>query len=116
MGKLKIGIIGCGGIAQGKHMPALAKIEKVEMVAFCDLIEERVVAAKNTYGSPESEVFTDYKEMLSKTDIDIVHVCTPNISHAEISIAAMEAGCHVMCAKPMDKTAAEAIEMIEAIK
>lgn len=116
MGKLKIGIIGCGGIAQGKHMPALAKIEKVEMVAFCDLIEERVVAAKNTYGSPESEVFTDYKEMLSKTDLDIVHVCTPNISHAEISIAAMEAGCHVMCEKPMAKTAAEAKEMIEASK
>src|SRR5699024_9622673 len=116
MEKLKIGIIGCGGIAQGKHMPALAKIESIEMVAFCDLIEERVVAAKNTYGTSESEVYTDYKEMLSKTDLDIVHVCTPNVSHAEISIAAMEAGCHVMCEKPMAKTTAEAKEMIEASK
>lgn len=116
MRKLKIGIIGCGGIALGKHMPALAKIENVEMVAFCDLFEERVVAAKNRYGTPESEVFTDYKEMLSKTDLDIVHVCTPNSSHAEISIAAMEADNHVMCEKPMAKTATEARKMIEASK
>src|SRR5699024_5299041 len=82
--------------SQGKHMPALAKIESIEMVAFCDLIEERVVAAKNTYGTSESEGYTDYKEMLSKTDLDIVHVCTPNVSHAEISIAAMEDRCQEM--------------------
>lgn len=116
MEKLKVGIIGCGGISSQKHMPALAKIDKVEMVAFCDLVEERAVIARNTHGNPESKVYTDYKEMLENEALDIVHVCTPNDSHAEISIAAMEADNHVMCEKPMAKTAEEARAMLEASK
>lgn len=111
--KMKIGIIGCGGIATGKHMPSLSKIENVEMVAFCDLIKERADDAKDEYGSKESKVYLDYKEMLSEEDLDIVHVLTPNDTHAEISIAAMEAGNHVMCEKPMAKTAVEARTMID---
>lgn len=111
---MKIGIIGCGGIALGKHMPALAQIEKIEMIAFCDLVEERAEKAKKTFGAEDSTVYTDYKEMLEKEDLDIIHVCTPNSSHAEISIASMEAGSHVMCEKPMAKTTEEAREMIKA--
>lgn len=114
MEKLKVGIIGCGGIATTKHMPALEKIEEVELVAFCDLIEERAVISKNIHGTTESKVYTDYKKMLAEEELDIVHVCTPNSTHAEISIAAMEADNHVMCEKPMAKTAKEAREMIEA--
>lgn len=112
---LKIGIVGCGGIANGKHFPSLAKIAEVEMVAFCDLIEERAESAAREYGTPEAKVFTDYKEML-KEDLDVVHVCTPNNSHSFISIAAMKAGCHVMCEKPMAKTYAEAKEMLDCAK
>ena len=111
---LKVGIIGCGGIANQKHLPALAGIEEVEVVAFCDIIEERAILSKNTYGTSDGRVYSDYKEMLEKEDLDIVHVCTPNSSHAEISIAAMEADNHVMCEKPMAKTAEEARAMIEA--
>lgn len=113
---LKVGIIGCGGIANGKHMPALSKVEEVEMVAFCDIIVERAEEAKAKYGTPDAKVFDDYKKMLADMDLDVVHVCTPNSSHAELSIAAMEADCHVMCEKPMAKTSAEAKSMIEASK
>ncbi|MGX7420030.1 Gfo/Idh/MocA family protein [Carnobacterium gallinarum] len=113
---LKIGIIGCGGIANGKHMPSLKAVKEGEMVAFCDIVEERAVKAKADFGTSESKIYTDYQELLKDPTIDVIHVCTPNISHAEISIAAMEAGKHVMCEKPMAKTTKEAESMIEAAK
>lgn len=114
-GKFQIGIIGCGGIANGKHMPSLKALSnECEMVAFCDLIKERAEKAKVDYGTPDAKVYTDYTELLKDSEIDLVHVCTPNKSHAPISIAAMEAGKDVMCEKPMAKTAAEAKEMLEA--
>lgn len=113
---LKVGIIGCGGIANGKHMPALSNVEEVEMVAFCDIIVERAEAAKEKFGTKDAQVFDDYKKMLAGADLDVIHVCTPNSSHAELSIAAMEAGCHVMCEKPMAKTSEEARSMIKASK
>lgn len=110
---VKIGIIGCGGIANGKHMPSLKKIKNVQMVAFCDIIEERAVKAAEEYGVEGAKVYTDYKELLKDRDIEVVHVCTPNRSHAFISIDAMEAGKHVMCEKPMAKTYKEAKEMLD---
>lgn len=113
---LKIAVIGCGGIGTKKHMPALAKVEGVEMVAFCDLIIERAMEAKEMFGTQDAQVYVDYREMLAEVELDVVHVCTPNDTHAELSIAAMEADSHVMCEKPMAKTAAEAREMIEVSK
>ncbi|WP_342572937.1 Gfo/Idh/MocA family oxidoreductase [Paenibacillus sp. FSL R5-0749] len=110
----RIGIIGCGGIANGKHLPSLSKLDNVELVAFCDIVQERADEAKQKYGSTDAEVYTDYQELLKDESLDIVHVLTPNISHAEISIAALEAGKHVMCEKPMAKTSAEAQLMLEA--
>ncbi|WP_195572280.1 Gfo/Idh/MocA family protein [Paenibacillus sp. 1001270B_150601_E10] len=110
----RIAIIGCGGIANGKHMPALSKRPNAEMVAFCDIIEERAIEAKEKYGKEDAKVYTDYKEVLKDKTIDIVHVCTPNDSHAEIAIAALESDKHVMCEKPMAKTAADARRMVEA--
>ncbi|MGI6201562.1 MAG: Gfo/Idh/MocA family protein [Christensenellales bacterium] len=113
MTKVKIGIIGCGGIANGKHMPSLSKLDNVEMVAFCDLIEARAQKAAEEYGAPGAKVFTDYRDLL-KQDVDVVHVLTPNNGHAPITVAALEAGKHVMCEKPMAKTYAEAKTMLEA--
>lgn len=111
---LKVGVIGCGGIANGKHMPSLAQVKAVEMVAFCDIIEERAIKAKKDYGKETALVYTDYKELLKDGELDVIHVCTPNSSHAAISIAALEAGKHVMCEKPMAKTSKEAKAMIAA--
>lgn len=111
--KLRVAIIGCGGIANGKHLPSLKKLEQVEMVAFCDIEIKKAEKAAIEYGTPEAAVYKNYKQLLEDESIDVVHVLTPNISHAEISIASMEAGKHVMCEKPMAKTSEEAKLMVE---
>ncbi len=117
MEKLRIGIVGCGGIANGKHLPALSRqSDRAELVAFCDLIPERAEKAAKEYGIPGAKVMTDYHEMMEDKTIDVVHVCTPNRSHCEISVAALEAGKHVMCEKPMAKTVADAQKMLDAAK
>ena len=66
--KLKIGIIGCGGIANGKHMPALKKIPEVEMVAFCDIVIERAEEAKDNYGVEDATVYEAVKKLSDKKD------------------------------------------------
>ncbi|MBO5789238.1 MAG: Gfo/Idh/MocA family oxidoreductase [Clostridia bacterium] len=114
MDKVRIGIIGCGGIANGKHMPSLAKLDKVEMVAFCDIIPERAEQAAKKYGTPTAKCYTDYKELIARDDIDAVHVCTPNRSHSFITVDALEAGKHVMCEKPMAINSEEAQKMLDA--
>lgn len=111
---VKVGIIGCGGIANGKHMPSLKTVENVRMVAFCDIIEERAQKAAKEFGTPDAKVYTDYKELLKDSEIEVVHVLTPNREHADITIDALYAGKHVMCEKPMAKTAADARRMYEA--
>ena len=100
---VKIGIIGCGGIANNKHMPALKKLDDVAMVAFCDIVEERAQKAAKEFGTPDAKVFTDYKELL-KLDLDVVHVLTPNKQHSFITVDALESGKHVMCEKPWRST------------
>ncbi len=114
--KVRVGIIGCGGIANGKHLPALFKQDIVEIVGFCDLIEDRAQQAAKKYGFADATVYTNYRELLKDSSIRVVHVCTPNSSHAELTIAALEAGKDVMCEKPMAITSAEAKLMVEAAK
>lgn len=119
MGKsseLRVGIIGCGGIAGGKHLPALAKLEPVKLVAFCDIVEDRASAHADKFGVSGANVYKDYQKLLEKEKLDVVHVLTPNISHSDITVAALEAGCHVMCEKPMAKTADGARKMVAAAK
>lgn len=119
MGKLRIAIVGCGGIANQKHMPSIkANADKADMVAFCDIILERAEKAAKEYGVEGAKVYTDYKEMLADTSIefDVVHVCTPNVAHCPITVAAFEAGKHVMCEKPMAHNTEDARKMIDAWK
>ena len=116
MRTVNVGIIGCGGIANGKHMPSLSQVPEVKMVAFCDIIRERAEKAAKEYGTPDAKVYTDYKELLKDDTIEVVHVLTPNREHADISIDALYAGKHVMCEKPMAKTAADAQRMYDAAK
>ena len=112
--KVRIGIIGCGGIANGKHMPALKAIDACEMVAFCDIIVEKAQAAAEKFGVEGAKVYEDYKELLKDESIDVVHVCTPNRSHSFITVDALEAGKHVMCEKPMAINSEEAKKMLDA--
>lgn len=113
---VRVGIIGCGGIANGKHLPSLSTVPEVEMVAFCDIVIERAEKAAKEYGVDGAKCYKNYKELLEDKSIDVVHVLTPNKSHSEISVAALEAGKHVMCEKPMAKTYADAKKMLEAAK
>ncbi len=115
MKKLKVAIVGCGGIARHKHAPALKALAEVELTAFCDIIPERAETFRKEF-APEAKVYEDYKEMLEKEEFDVVTVCTPNRSHSFITIDALEAGCHVMCEKPMAINAKEAKAMWEASK
>lgn len=115
--KLKFGIIGCGGIANQKHLPALSKLnDKIEIGALCDTIEERAVKAAKDFRLEGAKVYTDYKELLKDKTIDVIHVCTPNVSHSLITVDALEAGKHVMCEKPMAINAEEAKKMLDATK
>ena len=116
MDKVRIGIIGCGGIANGKHMPSLKKLPDVEMVAFCDIIVERAEKAAREYGVEGAKVYADYHELLAREDIDVVHVLTPNREHSQITVDALNAGKHVMCEKPMAINSAEAKRMLDAAK
>ena len=116
MTKVRVGIIGCGGIANGKHMPSLKNVKEAEMVAFCDLVVERAEKAAKEYGVEGAKVYTDYKELLEDKTIDVVHVCTPNRAHSFITVDALEAGKHVMCEKPMAINSVEALKMVEAAK
>jgi predicted dehydrogenase len=114
--KLKVGIIGCGGIAAQKHLPSIAGINEAEVTAFCDIIPERAEELCKKFGVQGAKTYTDYKDLLKDGSIDVVHVCTPNRSHSPITVDALEAGKHVMCEKPMATSYAEAKKMSDAAK
>lgn len=117
MSKLRIGIIGCGGIANAKHLPSLAVFkDEVEMVYFCDIIEERAKKAAAEYGALDAKVCTDYHELLADESIDVVHVLTPNVDHCPITCDALNAGKHVLCEKPMAITYEEGKKMLDTAK
>lgn len=113
---LRLGVIGCGGIANGKHMPAEKRNPRAKMVAFCDIIPERAEKAKKDFGDENSAVYTDYKELLKDPTIDAVLVLTHNAEHCHITVDALNAGKHVLCEKPMATSYEEAQKMIEAAK
>ena len=109
MKKVTVGIIGCGTIANGAHIPAYMKNEDVEIKYFCDIIPERAKEAVEKYGC--GIAVEDYHDVLTDPEVEAVSVCTPNKMHATIAIDAMRAGKHVLCEKPAARTYAEALEM-----
>lgn len=111
MNKIKIGIIGVGNIS-GEHIQAYLNNPNVELYAFCDINEAQLKKRAEEFGV--TRTFTDKADMLALPEIDAVSVCTWNSAHAECAIAALEAGKHVLCEKPMSVSAADAIRMKEA--
>lgn len=111
MARIKVGIIGCGSIAKYRHIPEHAMNENVEIVAFCDVVAARAHAFADQYNA---KAYVDYTELLENEEIDAVSVCTPNSLHAPVSIAALKAGKHVLCEKPMATSSEEAEAMIAA--
>jgi len=113
LAKLRVGIVGCGSITKYRHAPEYAHNDAAEIVAFCDVNLVRATLMAEEYGG---KVYTDYLDMFEKEELDLVSVCTPNLYHAPISIAAARAGFHVLCEKPMAASEAEALRMITAAK
>ena len=111
MKKLKVAVIGCGSIARRRHLPEYNAEENVEIVAVCDVVKERAEDMVSLYGGT---AYTDYLTLLEDDEIDAVSVCLPNALHAPVSIAALKAGKHVLCEKPMATSLEEAEAMNEA--
>ncbi|WP_028559970.1 Gfo/Idh/MocA family protein [Paenibacillus pinihumi] len=111
MSKIRVAVIGCGAISQRRHIPEYKGNEHVELVAFCDPNLARAEQCAEPFGA---KAYADYKVMLEEVKPDAVSVCTPNATHAQISIDAAKAGAHVLVEKPMASTDEEAAQMIKA--
>ena len=107
--KLRVAVIGVGGIAQNQHLPAYEKIDNVDVVAVCDINEPRVKMVAEKFNVPKD--CTDYKEILEMDNLDAIDICTPNYLHSVIACAALEKGLHVLCEKPDAVSVAEAEKM-----
>jgi len=110
---VRYGFIGCGAIAQRRHLPECAANPASKVAALADPVKERVDAIAAKYNA---KAYTDYKEMLKDPNVDAIVVAGPNTLHAAQSIEALTAGKHVLCEKPMATTRADAKAMIETSK
>jgi len=111
---MKVGVIGCGAIAQRAHIPTFNSIEGVEVQAVCDINEEK--ARKTAKKYKIKEYYTDYKTMLENPSINLVSICTPPNLHAEIIIEAARAGKHVLVEKPLATKLKDALKAIQTAK
>ncbi len=115
-GRLRIGIIGCGGLAQGAHIPSLMgmkETDNIEIAAVCDVYQKRLdqVAAK-TGAKP----YKDYRAILDQKDIDYVAIVTPEHWHARMTLDAADAGKHIYCEKPMTWSIEQAKQVVKKIQ
>jgi len=123
---LNVAIIGFGGIAKSQHFPACKALEEeglIKLTAICDLSKEKITEQiKINNGESENistegiAIYTDWKELLEKEKVDMVDICLPTYLHAEVSIAALNKGCHVMCEKPMSLSYSACQDMISEAK
>jgi predicted dehydrogenase len=115
--KLGIGIVGCGGIANAKHIPNLLKDSRIEIKGLFDgVAPDRASEMIRKFSLRNCKAYPSFEALVEQTDIDIIHVCTPNDSHAPLTIKALNAGKHVMCEKPMAQTLEQAEQMLAAAK
>jgi len=110
--KLRIGIVGAGGIMKKKHLPGLQALPNVEVVAVCNSEVESAQKVAKEFHIPE--VLDDWADMLDRPDLDIIWIGTPPVLHAPITISALEAGKHVFCQARMAMNLREAREMLVA--
>lgn len=114
MEKVKIGIIGAGGIAQVAHLRHYSQLGEVELTSICDVNEKKAGEVAREFRI--KKVYTDYRKMLENEKLDGVSVCTPNWLHKKQTVDALEAGVNVLCEKPMALNAQEAEEMAKVAK
>lgn len=113
MKKFKVGIIGCGRISPFHGMPVKSQ-PNAQLVACCDLKEERAIDRAKLYGCKKT--YTDFEEMIVKEKLDVVHICLPHYLHSPIAVRAMELGCHVLTEKPMAISMEQAKAMVDTAK
>jgi predicted dehydrogenase len=107
---IKIGLIGCGKIAQHRHIPEYAANPAVQLVGFYDINQKRAADVAKKYGGQAYKTL----DALLAADVDAVSVCTPNYVHAEQTIAGLKAGKHVLCEKPMAGSIQDCEAMLKA--
>jgi len=107
---IRLGIIGCGRVAEERHFPVLQHLPDIQVVAVADIDTDRLYFIANRYGIKQR--FSDYRALLDRADVDAVGVLTPTASHAEIGLAALEAGKHVLIEKPLALNLAECDRLI----
>ena len=110
---IKIGIIGAGSIARFRHLPETAMNPQAEIGAICDIVPHRANEMAKKY---DCQPFTDYRDMIQQPDLDAIIVAATNTTHAEMSIASLMSGKHVMCEKPMATSLEDGAKMMEAAK
>src|SRR5690606_31958940 len=108
---INIGIIGCGKIAQKRHIPEYLENVDANLVGFYDLNQARAKEISETFGG---NAFNSIEDLLADPSIDAVSVCTANHTHAAITIQALQAGKHVLCEKPMATTLEDCQAMVDA--
>lgn len=109
---IRYACIGAGGIARKKHLQGYSRLEGVSLTAICDTNSAAAEALAKEFGIPH--VYTDYRELLEREKPDLVSICTPNYTHKEITIAALEHGACVHVEKPMTMNAEQAREVLAA--
>lgn len=112
--RFRVGVIGAGAIAQACHMPGYARNKHCELVAFADPAPARYKEIADKF--PGVRGYASHDEMLAREKLDVVSVCAPNKYHAQCTIDALKAGCHVLCEKPIAASLQEADRMIAAAK
>lgn len=110
--RVRVGVVGAGTFAEECHVPGIKAHPRGEVVALCGRNRERVAAMAARLGVPD--VHTDYRELVARPDLDAVTVATPDDLHLPVTLAALQAGKHVFCEKPLAMNAAEARRMTEA--
>ncbi|MEM2342177.1 MAG: Gfo/Idh/MocA family oxidoreductase [Candidatus Bathyarchaeia archaeon] len=141
MKRVRVGVVGSGGIFQGAHLPAYPDIAEAQLVAICDVSESILRVAEKKVRSiyqdriqrareedntelaerlkadlDELRTYLSFSEMLSKENLDLVDICTPTKFHNLIAIEALRSGVNVMCEKPMARTYLECLDVVEAVE
>ena len=109
--QLSVGVVGTGGIARDQHLPAWFRLPEVKIAGVADASAASLAAVQSEFGIDRR--VGDYRELLDDPSIDVIDVCVPHALHAEVTIAALQAGKHVLCEKPM-ATSADAAAILEA--
>lgn len=112
--KLNVAVVGTGAIAAERHIPILSKSAQAEIIAVCDLNREAAEKVASQFRIPQ--IYTNIEEMLNKEQLDVVDLCTPPQTHADLALQAIEHGCHVIMEKPMALRSEDCKRMVGAAR